>query len=208
MRVAAPYAAEPWVSVEEAAAYLGVKKLSVYRWIENRGLPARRVGRLWKLKMSEVDAWVQANGRDTRDASVPGASPPNPAGGQKRELPKERPTILVIDDEEGIRENIGDFLTDKGYQVLLARDGAEALDFLSGSVRPSLIILDLTMPKMDGWKFRELQNRDPNLAAIPVVVVTAASTAKLDGVTAVLRKPLRLSLLAKAVEDLIVEGER
>lgn len=51
--------AEAWVSVDDVAKHLGVVRESIYRWIENRGLPARRVGRLWKFRLSEVDAWVQ-----------------------------------------------------------------------------------------------------------------------------------------------------
>ena len=50
---------EPWVSVDAVAEHLGVAKDSIYRWIENRGLPAHRIGRLWKFKLSEVDAWVR-----------------------------------------------------------------------------------------------------------------------------------------------------
>ena len=53
---------EPWVSVDEVASHLGVAKDSVYRWIEKKGLPAHRVGRLWKFKLSEIDAWVHAGG--------------------------------------------------------------------------------------------------------------------------------------------------
>ena len=53
---------ERWVSVEDVAAHLGVAKDSVYRWIERKGLPARKMGRLWKFKISEVDAWVHAGG--------------------------------------------------------------------------------------------------------------------------------------------------
>lgn len=54
--------AEPWVSVEEVAKHLGVAKDSVYRWIESRSLPAHRIGRLWKFKLSEVDEWVRTEG--------------------------------------------------------------------------------------------------------------------------------------------------
>jgi excisionase family DNA binding protein len=53
---------EPWVSVDELAQHLGVAKDSVYRWIERKGLPARKVGKLWKFKLSEVDEWVRAGG--------------------------------------------------------------------------------------------------------------------------------------------------
>jgi excisionase family DNA binding protein len=53
---------EPWVSVEQIAEHLGVKRDSIYRWIDRKGLPAHRVGRLWKFKVSEVDEWVRAGG--------------------------------------------------------------------------------------------------------------------------------------------------
>ena len=53
---------EPWTSVDDIARHLGVAKDSVYRWIERRNLPAHRIGRLWKFKISEVDAWVRAAG--------------------------------------------------------------------------------------------------------------------------------------------------
>jgi len=53
---------EPWVSVDEVASHLGVATDSVYRWIERKGLPAHRVGRLWKFKLSEIDEWVRAGG--------------------------------------------------------------------------------------------------------------------------------------------------
>jgi len=53
---------EPWVSVDDVAAHLGVAKDSVYRWIERRNLPAHRIGRLWKFKLSDVDEWVRAGG--------------------------------------------------------------------------------------------------------------------------------------------------
>ncbi len=56
--------AEPWVSVEEVAAHLSVAKDSVYRWIDRKDLPAHRVGRLWKFKLSEVDCWVRGGGAE------------------------------------------------------------------------------------------------------------------------------------------------
>jgi len=61
---------EPWVSVEDVARHLGVVRDSVYRWIEAKGLPAHRIGRLWKFKLSEVDEWVRARGAgDAADPS-------------------------------------------------------------------------------------------------------------------------------------------
>jgi excisionase family DNA binding protein len=60
---------EPWVSVDDLAQHLGVTKDSVYRWIERKGLPARKIGKLWKFKLSEVDDWVRqgAAGQPTPD---------------------------------------------------------------------------------------------------------------------------------------------
>jgi excisionase family DNA binding protein len=55
---------EPWVSGDEIARHLGVAKDTVYRWIETRGLPAHRMGRLWKFKVCEVDEWVRHGGAD------------------------------------------------------------------------------------------------------------------------------------------------
>jgi excisionase family DNA binding protein len=55
---------EPWVSVEQIAEHLGVTRDSIYRWIARKGLPAHRVGRLWKFKATEVDEWVRAGGSD------------------------------------------------------------------------------------------------------------------------------------------------
>ena len=53
---------EPWVSVDVVANHVGIAKDTVYRWIESKGLPAHRIGRLWKFKLSEVDEWVRAGG--------------------------------------------------------------------------------------------------------------------------------------------------
>lgn len=56
---------EPWVSVDQVAKHLGVAKDSIYRWIETRNLPAHKIGRLWKFKLSEVDDWVRIGGAAT-----------------------------------------------------------------------------------------------------------------------------------------------
>jgi len=68
--------AEAWVSVDEVAKHLGVAKDSIYRLIEHKSLPAHKIGRLWKCKLSEVDAWVRA-----RDDAHHHASPPGKACG-------------------------------------------------------------------------------------------------------------------------------
>ena len=60
---------EPWVSVEQIAEHLGVTRDSIYRWIDRKKLPAHRVGRLWKFKITEVDDWVRAGGSDEASTS-------------------------------------------------------------------------------------------------------------------------------------------
>lgn len=57
---------EPWVTAEQVAQHLGVVKETVYRWREHKALPANRIGRLWKFKLSEVDDWVRAGGAEEK----------------------------------------------------------------------------------------------------------------------------------------------
>ena len=74
--------------------------------------------------------------------------------------------VLVVDDDPDIRETLAHRLANEGYSVDLARDGAEALAQLSDGCSPDAIVLDLGMPTMNGWQFRDLQ-RHPRLAEIP-----------------------------------------
>lgn len=53
---------EAWASVDDVAKHLGIAKDTVYRWIESKGMPAHKVGRLWKFKLSQVDSWIEAGG--------------------------------------------------------------------------------------------------------------------------------------------------
>lgn len=82
--------------------------------------------------------------------------------------------VLVVDDDAAIRSAMACMLEDEGFEVSTANNGAEALDCLRDGLRPCAIILDLMMPVMDGWDFRAMQQQDPALSAIPVIVVTAA----------------------------------
>lgn len=193
---------ESWVSIDAVAEHLGVQKKSVYRWIEHRGLPAVKVGKLWKFKLSEVDTWMQ----DRNDLRRPGASSLSKHSELQKDGGSSERVVLVVDDDPSIRENLRDFLSYDGCRVLVAGDGAEALAILrAASPRPALIILDLGMPKMDGWRFREEQSRDPELASIPIVVVTADARAEVPGAI-VLRKPLRLEQVASAMARLLLEN--
>src|SRR5262245_24952755 len=80
--------------------------------------------------------------------------------------------VLVVDDQESTREAFALLLREVGYRVAMAGNGQEALDQLRVE-RPALILLDLVMPVMDGWQFRDAQRADPTLAEIPVVVCSS-----------------------------------
>jgi CheY-like chemotaxis protein len=82
--------------------------------------------------------------------------------------------VLVVDDDHDTREMIERFLEMEGFAVRTAPNGEAALVSLQRDGRPSVILLDLMMPVMNGWQFREAQQRQPQLADIPVVVVSAA----------------------------------
>src|SRR5512134_1268402 len=81
--------------------------------------------------------------------------------------------VMVVDDDVDIRRGIAVALELEGYEVVEAGDGREALQKLRDSAPPVAIFLDLRMPGMNGWQFREEQRRDAELAKIPVIVVSA-----------------------------------
>jgi CheY-like chemotaxis protein len=112
------------------------------------------------------------------------------------------PSILVVEDDEGAREALSDILREEGFDVRLAANGREALEQLEEGMRPCVILLDLVMPVMDGWEFRQRQLRHEGLAPIPVVVLTATAGDGPEAVPAsdVLRKPVDFDALLERVE--------
>lgn len=85
-----------------------------------------------------------------------------------------RPLVMVVDDDDDVRESVSLLLSDEGYDVVTAPNGAVALHELHEGVLPSLIVLDLMMPVMSGWEFRDRQLHDEQICSIPVIVLTAA----------------------------------
>lgn len=83
-------------------------------------------------------------------------------------------TILLVDDDQDVLEAMRELLESEGHEVVTATDGRGALEHLQGGLRPSVILLDLMMPGMNGWTFRQEQLKDDQLAKIPVIVVSAA----------------------------------
>jgi CheY-like chemotaxis protein len=80
--------------------------------------------------------------------------------------------VLIVEDDPGCREAVGDLLESYGYGVAYAPDGKAALSALQHGLNPSVILLDLMMPVRDGWWFRAQQLRDQALAAVPVIVMS------------------------------------
>lgn len=113
--------------------------------------------------------------------------------------------LLIVEDDQDIRESLVDFMKDHGYRVVAARDGREALDhLLHAQERPFLIVLDLMMPVMDGQEFRTQQLRDPELSKIPVLLISAyrdvEERAADLGRLPFLRKPFNLGHLLEEVQ--------
>jgi CheY-like chemotaxis protein len=112
--------------------------------------------------------------------------------------------VLIVDDDRAIREALEDILVDDGYTVRVASDGREGLEVCTSRPVPDLILLDLSMPVMDGYEFYRRKQDSPALAAIPVCVMTAAApwSPLPTNVSAVLRKPLDAADLMAIIKRL------
>ncbi len=109
--------------------------------------------------------------------------------------------VLVVDDDPDIREAVQDILSFEGYTVVQADNGREALELLSRRqpVRPCIILLDLMMPVMDGEELVGHLQKDPALAVLPVILVTASGRGMFPGIRAIIKKPFEMDELLAAV---------
>ena len=82
------------------------------------------------------------------------------------------PCVLIVEDDPDVREFMNFLLTANGYETMSAPNGRQALEQMR-TRKPCIVLLDIHMPVMDGWEFRERQLRDPKYATVPVVAVTA-----------------------------------
>jgi CheY-like chemotaxis protein len=126
----------------------------------------------------------------------------------RRPMPSSR-LVLVVEDDADFREAVVSALEHAGYEVIAAVNGAAALQLLQWGIVPSVVLLDLMMPVMDGRTFRQHQLADPALASIPVIVLSAdadaAELATSPGVRAVLQKPFDLEVLLRELQVLCPE---
>jgi len=117
---------------------------------------------------------------------------------------RPRPGVLIVDDDPAILAGLGEFLTAEGFMVTTAAEGMEALEILSTGVQPVAILLDVMMPPLDGWDFRQRQLVDARLARIPTIVISAAgfssgSIKAQFGDVEFIPKPIPLPALLKAL---------
>ena len=111
--------------------------------------------------------------------------------------------VLIVEDDEDLRDMMAQMLTIEGFAAATVANGREALDYLHGTTKPHVILLDLMMPVMDGWEFRRRQQADPELAPVPVIVLSALDQARAAPVdaTAFLKKPLDFDRLLELVRS-------
>jgi excisionase family DNA binding protein len=193
---------ETFLTTGEVLEYLQVNLRTVYRLIKAGKIPAVRVGRQWRFRKRDIDAWLES--QRTRGGRAAAAAPAPTTAWAAR----ERPRVLVVDDEASIREMLSKTLALSEYDVDVAPDGRTALDRMR-LFTYDLLITDLKMPGMDGMSvIREAKRLKPDL---PVVIITGYSTESSAieavnlGVAGYLTKPFRvprvLAVTAKALGE-------
>jgi excisionase family DNA binding protein len=190
---------EIFLTTEEVLEYLQVNLRTVYRLIKAGKIPAVRVGRQWRFRKRDIDAWLDSQ-RPRGERPVVPAAEAKPLGRDGR------PRVLVVDDESSIRDLLAKTLALAEYEVDTAPDGRAALERLRLG-RYDLLIADLKMPGMDGLTLiREAKRLSADL---PVIIITGFSTESSAieavnlGVAGYLTKPFRVpQVLAAAARAL------
>jgi len=189
---------EIFLTTEEVLEYLQVNLRTVYRLIKAGKIPAVRVGRQWRFRKRDIDAWLDSQRpRGERSATSPA---------ERTSRTNERPRVLVVDDEASIRELLSKTLALAEYEVDTAPDGRTAIERLRIG-HYDLLIADLKMPGLDGLALiREAKRLNSDL---PVIIITGFSTESSAieavnlGVAGYLTKPFRVpQVLAAAARAL------
>jgi excisionase family DNA binding protein len=198
-----------FLTTEEVLAYLQVNLRTVYRLIKAGKIPAVRVGRQWRFRKRDIDAWLDSQ----RAAPAPQAMAPQ---GMAQQATAQQPPsqaarngchrVLVVDDESSIREMLSKTLALAEYEVDTAPDAIAALDMLRVSkANYDLLIADLKMPGMDGLTL--IRQVKQLRSGLPVIIITGFSTESSAieainlGVCAYLTKPFRVpQVLAAAAK--------
>src|SRR5436189_534994 len=196
---------ETFLTTEEVLEYLQVNLRTVYRLIKAGKIPAVRVGRQWRFRKRDIDAWLDSQRpRGGRAPAATGAA--TPATAARSPNANARPRILVVDDEASIRDLLAKTLALAEYEVDVAPDGRAALERMR--LYPyDLLIADLKMPGIDGLTvIKEAKRYKTDL---PVIIITGFSTESSAieavnlGVAGYLTKPFRVpQVLAAAAKAL------
>jgi excisionase family DNA binding protein len=194
---------ETFLTTEEVLEYLQVNLRTVYRLIKAGKIPAVRVGRQWRFRKGDIDAWLDSQRpRGARPAPAAAPAPPTETAAPA----PARPRVLVVGDEASIRDLLAKTLALAAYDVDVAPDGRSALERMR--MNPyDLLIADLKMPGMDGLTvIREAKRYKADL---PVIIITGFSTESSAieavnlGVAGYLTKPFRVpQVLAAAAKAL------
>ena len=187
---------EVFLTTEEVLEYLQVNLRTVYRLIKAGKIPAVRVGRQWRFRKRDIDAWLDSQRPRTDRPAVPTAQAPR----------STRQRVLVVDDEASIRDLLSKTLALAEYEVDTAPDGTSVLDRMR-AFNYDLLIADLKMPGMDGLTLIRQAKRIK--ADLPVIIITGFSTESSAieavnlGVAGYLTKPFRVpQVLAAASKAL------
>jgi len=173
------------MTLEEVASYLRVTEKTIYRLLDKRGIPATRVGHLWRFDKVSIDMWLnlRAIGNDEQ--------------------------ILVIDDDIEICALFKDTMESEGYNVTTVSDSLEALELVKKGDY-SLLFLDLKMPEMDGVELlRQIRTFKPQ---IPVIIITGYPDSDLMmraldyGPLGVMKKPFKASDVLVSVKNYLPVG--
>ena len=193
---------ETFLTTDEVLDYLQVNLRTVYRLIKAGKIPAVRVGRQWRFRKTDIDAWLE---RGSSHNIRPVASP---AAATQPAKPNGHPRVLVVDDEASIRDLLSKTLALAEYDVDVAPDGRVALERMR-LFGYDLLITDLKMPGMDGLTVIHEARRLH--ADLPVIIITGFSTeasaieAANLGVSGYLTKPFKvpkvLSVAARALGE-------
>jgi excisionase family DNA binding protein len=173
------------MTLEEVANYLRVTTKTIYRLIDRRAIPARKVGRQWRFDKALIDTWL-------RQSSV-----------------EKNAKILVIDDDETVCSLFKDTLNGSGHSVTSATSSSEGLELVKNQDY-DLVFLDLKMPVMDGAElFRQIRLTKPDL---PVTVITGYPDSELmmnaltHGPLGVISKPFHGADILTAVDNYLRFG--
>ncbi len=197
---------EAFLTTEEVLEYLQVNLRTVYRLIKAGKIPAVRVGRQWRFRKSDIDAWLESQRTRSVRPAVAASSTAATSNDVGVGPPVGRPRVLVVDDEASIRDLLSKTLALAEYDVDVAPDGRSALERMR-LFSYDLLIADLKMPGMDGLTvIHEARRLNSEL---PVIILTGFSTeasaieAANLGVAGYLTKPFKVpKVLAVAARAL------